>query len=60
MNLFGIPLNFLVVSVFLSIKYIGVTGALGVSTGALALASLSMFKLKSLTAQEEKQALASA
>jgi len=60
MNLFGIPLNFLVVSVFLSIKYIGVTGALGVSTGALALASLSMFKLKSLCAQEEKQTLASA
>jgi len=52
MNLFGIPLNFLVVSVFLSIKYIGVTGALGVSTGALALASLSMFKLKSLAKEQ--------
>lgn len=47
MNLFGIPLNVLVVSVFLSIKKLGVSGALGVSTGALALATASMFKLKS-------------
>ena len=49
MNLFGIPLNVLVVSVFLSIKKLGVSGALSVSTGALALATLSMFKLKSIT-----------
>jgi len=49
MNLFGIPLNVLVVSVFLSIKKLGVCGALSVSTGALALATVSMFKLKSIT-----------
>jgi len=47
MNLFGIPLNVLVVSVFLSIKKLGVSGALGVSASALALATGSMFKLRS-------------
>lgn len=49
MNLFGIPLNALVVSVFLSIslKRLGLTGALSVSTGALAIASASMFSLLS-------------
>lgn len=52
MNLFGIPLNALVVSVFLSIKRLGVSGALSVSTGALALATLSMIKLKSMTTKE--------
>jgi hypothetical protein len=48
MNLFGIPLNALVVGVFLSIKKLGVTGALSVSTGALAVATFAMLKLKSL------------
>jgi hypothetical protein len=59
MNLFGIPLNALVVSVFLSIKRLGVSGALSVSTGALALATLSMMKLKSI-ALGEKGAAATA
>lgn len=54
MNLFGIPLNALVVSVFLSIKRLGVSGALSVSTGALALATLSMIKLKSLAGISEE------
>jgi hypothetical protein len=45
MNLFGIPLNVLVVSVFLSISKLGLNGALGVSSGALALATLCMAKL---------------
>lgn len=45
MNLFGIPLNFLVVSVFMFVKYLGVNGALGISSGALALATLCMLKL---------------
>jgi len=49
MNLFGIPLNALVVGVFLSIKRLGVSGALGISTGALALATASMFKLRSIS-----------
>lgn len=48
MNLFGIPLNVLVVSVFLSIKRLGLTGALSISTGALALATASMYKLRSM------------
>jgi hypothetical protein len=39
MNIFGLPLNIIVVGVFLSIKYLGVTGALSCATGALALAS---------------------
>eukprot|EP00542_Grammatophora_oceanica_P008775 CAMPEP_0194065788 /NCGR_PEP_ID=MMETSP0009_2-20130614/85664_1 /TAXON_ID=210454 /ORGANISM="Grammatophora oceanica, Strain CCMP 410" /LENGTH=542 /DNA_ID=CAMNT_0038718673 /DNA_START=78 /DNA_END=1706 /DNA_ORIENTATION=+ len=46
MNLFGIPLNVLVVSVFLSIKRLGVSGALSVSTGALSIAALCMFALQ--------------
>ena len=58
MNLFGIPLNALVVSVFLSIKRLGVSGALSISTGALGLATLSMIKLKSLAAKEGSVAMA--
>jgi len=54
MNLFGIPLNALVVTVFLSINRLGVNGALSVSTGALALATASMFKLKSMTKKDGK------
>jgi len=46
MNIFGIPLNLLVVSVFLCFKFLGVTGALGVSTISLAVATLSMMKLR--------------
>ena len=53
MNLFGIPLNALVVTVFLSIKKLGVSGALSVSTGALGVATASMLALKRLTAKEE-------
>jgi hypothetical protein len=53
MNLFGIPLNALVVTVFLSIKKLGVSGALSVSTGALGVATASMLALKRLTGKEE-------
>mmetsp|Transcript_6807 Transcript_6807/g.6388 ORF Transcript_6807/g.6388 Transcript_6807/m.6388 type:complete len:570 (-) Transcript_6807:412-2121(-) len=45
LNLFGIPLNLLVVSVFLSIQYLGVTGALTVSSAALGTATCAMFTL---------------
>jgi MFS transporter, MFS domain-containing protein family, molybdate-anion transporter len=45
MNLFGIPLNVLVVGVFLSISKLGMSGALKVSAGALALATLCMVRL---------------
>lgn len=53
MNLFGIPLNVLVVTVFLSIKRLGTNGALGVSTAALTLATASMWKLKKVIAGEK-------
>jgi len=53
MNLFGIPLNALVVTVFLGIKKLGVSGALSVSTGALGVATASMLALKKLAAKEE-------
>jgi MFS family permease len=47
MNLFGIPLNLIVVSVFLSIRQLGVAGALTCASGALALACASMAALAS-------------
>ena len=47
MNLFGIPLNLIVVSVFLSIKKLGVKGALTCSTASLAIATLCMSSLRS-------------
>jgi ABC-type glycerol-3-phosphate transport system permease component len=40
-NIFGIPLNHIVVAVFLSIKQLGVSGALACSTLALAGATLA-------------------
>lgn len=53
MNLFGIPLNALVVSVFLSLKRLGLTGALSISTGALGIAAASMFALLARTKKDE-------
>uniref|UniRef100_A0A7S2YH79 Molybdate-anion transporter n=1 Tax=Entomoneis paludosa TaxID=265537 RepID=A0A7S2YH79_9STRA len=53
MNLFGIPLNVLVVSVFLSINKLGLAGALGVSTGALGVATLCMLQLLKSIGKEE-------
>ena len=49
MNLFGIPLNLLVISVFLCIKRLGVSGALRVATGALGLATTCAAALVFLT-----------
>merc|ERR1711937_958665 len=54
MNLFGIPLNALVVSVFMFVKYLGVNGALGVSSCALALATLCMVKLNGAIAKKSE------
>jgi MFS family permease len=51
MNLFGIPLNVLVVGVFLSIDKLGLGGALTISSGALAVASLCMLKLRGMTSK---------
>jgi hypothetical protein len=55
MNLFGIPLNAMVVSVFLSIERLGVQGALGVSTAVLATALGFSWKLRSIVNQGAKQ-----
>jgi hypothetical protein len=52
MNLFGIPLNAMVVSVFLSIERLGVQGALGVSTAALATALGCSLKLREIVNKE--------
>jgi hypothetical protein len=58
MNLFGIPLNVLVVSVFLSISKLGLKGALGISSGALGLATLCMLKLNTMIGKKETAAVA--
>lgn len=58
MNLFGIPLNVLVVSVFMFVKYLGVNGALGISSSALALATLCMVRLNRILAKEAAPAIA--
>ena len=42
MNIFGIPLNLIVVSVYLSIGSLGVKGAMAIATGALAIATICM------------------
>lgn len=52
MNLFGIPLNVLVVSVFMSISKLGLNGALGISSGALGLAAVCMWKLNSIVGKK--------
>lgn len=46
MNLFGIPLNLIVVGVFLSISKLGLAGAFTCSSSALACAMVSQFLLK--------------
>lgn len=48
MNLFGIPLNLIVVGVFLSIAKLGLIGALTVSTASLSIAAAAMFALRRL------------
>ena len=59
MNLFGLPLNLIVVGVFLSLKHLGTKGAFGVSSAALALATLCMAALRGtkpkLKARTEEQ-----
>jgi len=54
MNLFGIPLNVLVVSVFLSINKLGLKGALSISSLALGLATLCMAGLDRIFVLESK------
>ena len=55
MNIFGIPLNLLVVSVFLSIKSLGVQGALACATAALGVASLCMNILAAGSSKNSKK-----
>lgn len=57
MNLFGIPLNVLVVTVFLSIHRLGLQGALAISSGALALAAVCMFRLRAMTSSTQADAM---
>ena len=52
---FDESVNALVVTVFLSIKKLGVSGALSVSTGALGVAAASMLALKRLAGKEESK-----
>jgi MFS transporter, MFS domain-containing protein family, molybdate-anion transporter len=54
MNLFGIPLNLIVVSVFLSIKFLGIQGALSIATCALAIATCSMWRLTQWKKQDQQ------
>lgn len=54
-NIYGIPLNLLVVSVFLSIKSLGVQGALGCATAALAVSSACMNLLNAGVGSKEKK-----
>jgi len=51
-NIFGVPLNMLVVGVFLSINFLGIAGALTISTGALATAALLSWELSREVAGE--------
>lgn len=60
MNLFGIPLNVIVVAVFLSIKRLGVSGALAIASGALGLATLAMAALASIGPASAEQPAAEA
>jgi hypothetical protein len=48
MSLFGIPLNVLVVTVFLASERLGVRGALGIATAFLNVAAMSTYKLHSM------------
>jgi len=52
LSLFGIPLNTLVVVAYLFIKQLGISGALGVSSGALVIATGCMAKLRSIARSE--------
>jgi MFS transporter, MFS domain-containing protein family, molybdate-anion transporter len=58
MNLFGIPLNALVVSVFLSIHKLGKVGALSISSGALGIATICMFNLNRMIQRKKVSSLA--
>eukprot|EP00934_Nitzschia_sp_Nitz4_P005792 Nitzschia sp. Nitz4//scaffold48_size128905//24678//26513//NITZ4_003583-RA/size128905-augustus-gene-0.19-mRNA-1//-1//CDS//3329552931//5782//frame0 len=56
MNLFGIPLNVLVVGVFLSSSKLGLQGSLGIATGALGMATMCMWRLSQLAGIGKRKA----
>jgi len=53
LSLFGIPLNSLVVLAYLFIKQLGMSGALGLSSAALAIATGCMARLRSIARKDE-------
>ena len=55
MNLFAIPLNLIVVGVFLSIAKLGIKGALTVSTASLACATMSMVVLRRIMSKNTNE-----
>lgn len=54
MNIFGIPLNLIVILVMLTSQYLGTKGALNIASLALGTATLFMFSLNKLTSKVEK------
>ena len=55
MTLFGVPLNVLVVAIFLYLHKLGSTGALGLSAFSLAVASLCMHQLNRIVREEQQR-----
>jgi MFS transporter, MFS domain-containing protein family, molybdate-anion transporter len=53
MNLFGIPLNLIVVTVFMNINKLGNKGALYIASNALLIAAVCMFRLMNLKKLED-------
>jgi hypothetical protein len=53
MNIFGLPRNLIVVSVFLSIKALGVQGALSAATASLGLATIAMTTLTTMAGKKK-------
>lgn len=56
MNLYGVPLNLIVVAVFLSIGKLGVQGALTCSASALGLAAIAQLTLRALVSKKASKA----
>ena len=54
MTLFGVPLNIMVVAIFVFIHKLGSRGALGVSSAALTISVLYMFKLRQIVRAERR------
>ena len=55
MNIFGLPLNLIVVSVFLLLQRLGMKGALSVASAALGIATLCMAAMKIVLKKEQHQ-----